>query len=158
MCASIECVNSHRFIVWTRASSLHHSGLRPRAAIWAYNIFLLEAMAPGLSSGTYLIINPFQAPFSFLIFIFPFFPSFLVFLLSLPPFFPSFLLFLLFHDPPYRIGSERLFLNNKPKAAVTMDMPTIDRNDELYIALNVDRVLVFMNSEQLERLPETLYK
>ena len=32
MCASIECVNSHRFIVWTRASSLHLSGLRPRAA------------------------------------------------------------------------------------------------------------------------------
>ena len=73
------------------------------------------AMAPGLSSGTYLIINPFQAPFSFLIFIFPFFPSFFVFLLSLPPFFPSFLLFLLFHDPPYRIGSERSFLNNKWK-------------------------------------------
>jgi len=49
-------------------------------------------------------------------------------------------------------------LADDPKAAVTMDMPTIDRNDELYIALNVDRVLVFMNSEQLERLPETLYK
>ena len=49
-------------------------------------------------------------------------------------------------------------LADDPKVTVTMDMPTIDRNDELYIALNVDRVLVFMNSEQLERLPETLYK
>ena len=43
-------------------------------------------------------------------------------------------------------------LADDPKAAVTMDMPTIDRNDELYIALNVDRVRVLMNIEQLERL------
>ena len=49
-------------------------------------------------------------------------------------------------------------LADDPKAAVTMGMPTIDRNDELYIALNVDRVRVLMNSEKLERLPETLYK